>query len=251
VSARTKRARRTPGVLDPTFDPPAESSEPAEFEDSAPATPEHTAPITDRDYFDDPVPFHHGAELREREERMRRLEAARPRRRSRRLKARTGIIAAVGVVLVAGALSVLGRSGGRKATVGPSPQRSTGAAEPSAVAHPHVGLAQAVAVAAPRRKAGRRGSSHDRHRRRRSHSDAGTRAGEGRAEAPTESVSAPEIVEEEPTAEVVTAAPPAPASEPEPVTEPGPTTSEQTGVATEGEPDSPGDEATRQFGFGR
>jgi hypothetical protein len=250
VSTRTKRGRRTPGAPDPTFDPPAESSEPAEFEDGAPASPEHSAPFTDRDYFDDPVPFPRDAELREREERMRRLEAARPRRRSRRLKARMGIIAAVGVVLVAGGLSVLGRSAGRKATdARSSPQQSTGAVEPAVVAHRRVASPQAAAVAAPHPKPRRHGSSHGRHRRRRRHRDGGTRARGDKAEAPTESVSAPEIVEEERTAEAVTAAPPAP--EPEPVTEPGPTTSEQTGVATEGEPHSPGDEATRQFGFGR
>lgn len=205
--------------------------------------------ISDHDYFTDAVPLRGDRELREREERMRRLERARPRRRLRAPRLRMGVVAAVAVVLLAISAAVLERSTAQNSGDARPPRQPPKAAVSAPVtAAPRIGVAPAVAVVVPRPRPGRhkasQGARPDHARRAAANSDDG--AAIAAAMPTTESeVLEPEAAPEpepETAAEPESEPAPAPSSEPEP-SPPG-AASKVTGPPSSSEAD-------RQFGFGR
>lgn len=204
------------------------------------------------DYFSDVVPLRGDRELRERDERMRRLEGARPKRSGRIPRRRVAVLLALGGALLMATLSTIGGS----STHDTSDSRSPAAAPEPITMKPSVGAARiglgpAVAVAAaPSRRQAHAQTHPERSSRR------GQEAPEMSAATPGESTpppAAPETVEPE-----ITTAGPEPEVVPTPEPEPAPTTTSaqpdpDTSEASEGNAgsNSSTDEADRQFGFGR
>jgi len=212
----------------------------------------HSDPTTEHDYFTDPVPLRGDREVRERDERLRRLERARPHRRGQRPRLRIGVVVLGAGVLGAGALSLLGHSTDRKAIDAHSSSGQASqhpAAEPLA-RPPEIGLAQAVARPKPgRHEPVSRRPPHQAHRK-------ASRVENGDTAAPTAPVAEPEPTGSEATAEpetepetVVT---PVAEAEPEPPPEaPEPEASAPPASTKEDGGTSSSSEANRQFGFGR
>jgi hypothetical protein len=204
------------------------------------------------DYFSDAVPLRGDRELRERDERMRRLEEARPTHGGRIPRLRLAIVLAVGAAVLATALSIISGS----STHDTSDSRSPAAAprpitkKPS-VTRARIGLGPAVAVAV---SPSRHQAQTQTHRRRssRSRQDAPEMPSATSGDS-TPPAAAPETVESEITTteselEAVTA--PEPESAP---TTTGPQPDPGTSEASEGTAgsNSSTDEADREFGFGR
>jgi hypothetical protein len=206
-------------------------------------------PTTDHDYFTNAVPLRGDRVLREREERIRRLERARPAQQRRRAPLpRIGVFAAAAVVLLAGAVFVLGRSPARSARdARPSPLSPKPA---TSATPPRIGLAPAVAVATPRPRSGRRSAGHGvRPHRRRHTAPVDDKRSASTPTTRTTPTSEPEVIEPESTAEPEQEAAAEP--EPEPTAAPEPEPSTTSTPAKESEPTSSSSEADRQFGFGR
>jgi hypothetical protein len=190
------------------------------------------------DYFTDSVPLRGDRYLREREERIGRLERARPRRRRRVPRLRAGL-----VVCAAIGLSVLARSPARTDPAQRSATRQVPAVPRVATATPRIGLAPAVVV--ERAKLRRFRSSAQPRRRPRRQRPVGPGSDEAPATgaAPPPEADEPQIqVESPPEPE-----PETPAPEPEPAEAPA-----SPAPQPQSEPkSSSSSEADRQFGFGR
>jgi hypothetical protein len=236
-----------------------EQTRPSAADEASPKTGERDH-AEGPDYFTDAVPLAGDSERREREERVRRLEAARPRRsRIRKWRPRAGVVAVLAVVLGACGLAILGRSSHRESSGVRRPSAGT-ATEPTRrpeASTPVIGLAPAVAVATPRPHTERRKARvHHRRRPIRHQQDEpgeielSNSGGEPEPPAPTE----PAQQEEAPPAEVTIES--APDAEPEPPPEPAPEPSPETAAPAspstkEGGAKSSSSEANSQFGFGR
>jgi hypothetical protein len=187
------------------------------------------------DYFTDSVPLRGDRDLREREERIGRLEQARPRSRPRRPRLWAGVVGVAVVALTAVGLSVLGRSSPRNSGEPRSTPQRTPYAPPAIAAAPRIGLAPAVRVAREKpRRLGSHARPHPRHGRSES-------TDPDADEVPvTPAVTAPEAAE------------PEVAVEPEAAVAPAPEAPTSVAPEPEGEPKtSSSSEENRQFGFGR
>jgi hypothetical protein len=210
-----------------------------------PGTGDRETPTSDGrgaafDYFTDAVPLQGDRDLREREERIHRLEQARPRRRPRGRRIRAGVIAVVLIIFATIGLSVLARSPGqndaqtRSTPLRTSPPTPVTPPPTATATAPRIGLAPAVQVTRSRPHRTRaRSKPHPRPRR------------EPREPADPAPLEAP-----------ATAAPPPEAAEPEVAVEPPPEAAPEatSPVAPEQQSEpktSSSSEADRQFGFGR
>jgi outer membrane biosynthesis protein TonB len=199
-------------------------------------------PTSGHDYFTNAVPLRGDRELREHEERMVRLEQARPRRR-RAPRIRTGAVVAAAVVLAAGGLFFLARSPGNRASDPPSSQSPRPVTAPVAPAS-KIGVAPAAAASVPRRRPDRARPADARPPH---HKEvAAPETAEKEEAAPEEPTSEPEVVEpemkDEPEQDTD--------AEPESQTAPEPEPSPPSAPAKASGPTS-SSEADRQFGFGR
>jgi hypothetical protein len=189
------------------------------------------------DYFTDSVPLQGDRDLREREERIHRLEQARPRRRRFASRIR-GVIAVVLVVFAAVGLSVLARSPARNTAQTRSiPHRASRPAPvtpPPTATVPRIGLAPAVRATRSRPHRTRaRSKPHPRPRREpQEQADPAPRGAPGYAAPPPEAAEPEVAVEPPPEAAPEATTPVAPEQQSEPQT-------------------SSSSEADRQFGFGR
>jgi hypothetical protein len=197
------------------------------------------------DYFTDSVPLRGDRDLREREERIGRLERGRPRRRRRVPRLGAGLVIFGAVVCAAIGLSVLGRSPARKST---APTSTAHRAVPDipriTAATPRIGLAPAVRVARTKPRRSRSRAKPDPRPRRGPQEPTGPAADNVPANA---AVTPPEAAELEVAVE--------PPPEPEPV-DPAPEPESEAPAAPAPQPasepkTSSSSEANRQFGFGR
>jgi hypothetical protein len=216
----------------------------------------------DYDYFTDAVPLRGDREQREYEERMRRLEQARPRK-GRSVRLPIGAVAAVAVVLLAGALYLLGGSSAPEAS-DPRPAAQTRTHHPAApvAAAPKSALTPAVAVRAARSRPRPHKQSRLRHRHhgRPTSTPVDEKGTDKTARMSIEPEGAePDLVVPEATAEPESETTAEQEREPTPSPEPEPSPSASaesvppapSAPASSGGSRSSSSEADRQFGFGR
>jgi hypothetical protein len=214
--------------------------------------------VVEQDYFTDAVPLVGESERRERDERIRRLEAARPRRsRMRPPRPRAGLMAVLAVMIGAGVLAILGRSDHRS----PDPVRPAAVAPVKPAPRPQasartIGVAPAAPVATFRPQVENRKAGARRRHRQLGNRGRGRSGATGAAEL-TDSDVEPDSPTPEVTVESAPATVPAPEPAPEPEaapaakSEPGPQSGAPAASDEADSAKSSSSEADRQFGFGR